>query len=210
MKLEWFGHACFRICGNGGSIVFDPYADNAVYGLSLMRIFANAVICSHSHSDHNAADKVVISDGKMPFELHRVSCFHDEAGGLKRGDNTISVITVDGLRLAHMGDIGHVLDADKLNELGDIDIMLLPVGGVYTVDHRAAYELYKGVAPKIVVPMHYRSEMHGLRNVDPVDKFLRHFSEDDIHRVGSVWDSSSEPISSGVVLFDKPLQLKTQ
>lgn len=207
MKLEWFGHACFRVCGKGGSVVFDPYADNAVYGLSLMRLYADAVVCSHSHSDHNAADKVVLSGGKMPFALHGVSCFHDEVGGAKRGDNTISILTVDGLRLAHMGDIGHIPDADKLSELGNIDIMLLPVGGVYTVDHRAAFELYKTLSPKVVVPMHYRSEKYGLRNVDPVDRFLEHFDESDIHRVGSVWDTEKCDISSGVVLFSEPMQL---
>lgn len=206
MKLEWFGHACFRLMGEGGSVVFDPYADGSVHGLKLMRLFADAVICSHDHSDHNAADKVVTSGRKMPFELKQIPCFHDEARGALRGDNTISVVTVDGLTVAHMGDIGHMLDDDRLSALGRVDILLLPVGGVYTLDAEAAFELYRKIAPGVVVPMHYRSGSIGLQNVAPVSDFLRLFDRRDIHSVDKVWDTDEYAVTSGVVLFTDALR----
>lgn len=207
MKLEWFGHACFRAVGENGSVVFDPYADGAVPGLRLMRIYADAVLCSHAHSDHNAADKVVTSERKADFSLRRIPCFHDEVGGAKRGENLISVVTLDGLNIAHMGDIGHMPDDETLRAIGSIDVLMIPVGGVYTVDAKGAYDLCAGIAPKVIVPMHYRDGKRGLQNVAPVDDFLRFFDKKDIRRVGRVWDTAECDISSGVVLFTEPTQL---
>lgn len=207
MKLEWFGHACFRISAERGILVFDPYTDGSVQGLRLMRLFADRVICSHEHSDHNAADKIILSGRALPFEVRQISCFHDENGGAKRGKNTISIVTADGLSVAHMGDIGHMLSDEQIAELGKVDILLIPVGGVYTVDAATAFKLYKRIAPKVVVPMHYRMGGRGLQNVAPVDDFLRYFSKSDIHRIGSSWDTADYAISSGVVLFSEPLQL---
>ena len=202
MTLEWFGHACFKLSGSGGSVVFDPYADGSVPGLILPPLTASAVICSHGHSDHSAADAVRCVGNGFPFPLRQIPCWHDEYKGAKRGDNLISIVSCDGLTVAHMGDIGHLPDGEMLKALTDIDIMLIPVGGVYTLNAAAAFELVRMMSPRAVVPMHYRSDGFGLSNIAPVSDFLRLFNEDEIHRLpGSVWEIDRTEALSGVYVF---------
>ena len=101
-----------------------------------------------------------------------------------------------------MGDIGHLPDGEMLKALTDIDIMLIPVGGVYTLDAAAAFELVRMISPRAVVPMHYRSDGFGLSNIAPVSDFLRLFNEDEIHRLpGSVWEVEGPEALSGVYVF---------
>ncbi len=173
MKLTWYGHACFKIETAEGSIVTDPYAPGSVPGLRLPALTADKVVCSHRHSDHNFAEGVTLSGREPELKISLIPCYHDGERGRLRGENLISVIEAEGLRLAHLGDLGHILAPSQLAALGRVDVLLVPVGGFYTIDAEQAQALCAALEPRIVVPMHYRSENCGLSNIDTVENFLR-------------------------------------
>ncbi len=172
MKITWYGHSCFLVESAEGSLVFDPYAPGSVPGLSLPELRADAVICSHAHADHAYADGVSLSGRAPSFKLHSLDTWHDELGGQKRGANTMTVLEAEGLRVLHMGDLGHMLSAQELSALGRVDVLLIPVGGYYTIDARQAAELARLIAPGITVPMHYRGEGFGYDVIGGVEEFL--------------------------------------
>ena len=175
MKLTWYGHACFKLETADGSVVFDPYQPGDVPGLTLPPLSADAVICSHGHSDHNAAEAVTLS-GKAPtYALTQIPCFHDEEGGKLRGTNLISIIESEGLRVVHMGDIGHPLSEEQFKALGQVDVMMIPVGGFFTVTGTQAAEIVKKSGAKAVIPMHFRGADFGYEVIGPVDEFLSQF-----------------------------------
>ena len=177
MKIIWHGHACFEIVSSDGSIVLDPYADGKLPGLTLPTLHADAVVCSHSHADHSASEKVVLS-GKAPrFKLTHIPTWHDECQGKKRGANSITVIEAEGLRLAHMGDLGHMPTQEQFKLLGRVDILMIPVGSVYTIDAVTAKEITDKLKPLIVIPMHYKGEGVGLENISGCDRFTELFPE---------------------------------
>lgn len=173
MKITWYGHACFKIETAEGSVVIDPYAPGSVPGLRLPAMTADKVLCSHGHSDHNCAEAVTPSGREAALKISLIPCFHDGERGRLRGENFISVIEDEGLRLAHLGDLGHSLSPSLLAALGRVDVLLVPVGGFYTIDAQQAQALCAALNPRIVVPMHYRSDTCGLSNVAPAEDFLR-------------------------------------
>lgn len=170
MKIQYLGHASFLLTtAEGTRIVTDPinreaYPDSVDY-----RPFnepANIVTISHDHDDHRGVSVVlntpVIIKGNGKFiangaEFLGVATYHDESKGAERGRNTVFVIGADGLRVAHMGDLGHVLTSDQAAEIGAVDVALIPIGGVYTIDAAAAQKVADQVEAKIVIPMHYRT-----------------------------------------------------
>ena len=201
MKLTWYGHACFMLETAEGSIVFDPYEDGYITNLKLPEITADKVICSHGHGDHSAAELIKLTDKAPVFSITQIPCFHDGVRGLKRGKNLITVVESEGKRIAHMGDIGHMLSATQLETLGHIDVMMIPVGGTYTVDAEEAKRLCGDIKPVTVVPMHYRMGNAGLQNVASVDSFLGLFGEDEVLRLdGNTWDMEEK--SAHVVVFE--------
>ena len=174
MKITWLGHSCFLAETADGSAVFDPYAPGSVPGLELPPITADAVFCSHSHRDHGYAQGIQLSGQGLRAKVTRIPCFHDEKNGIMRGDNLITVLEAEGLRLAHLGDLGHMLSPEQLEALGHVDILLIPVGGYYTIDAHTAWALVEAVHPAITVPMHYRGSGFGYDVIQPVDDFLAH------------------------------------
>lgn len=177
MKLSWHGHACFTLETAEGTAVFDPYAPGSVPGLKLPPLTADEVICSHGHGDHNAAREVKLSGKAVGYKKTQLKCYHDDRQGALRGENLITVIEAEGLRVAHLGDLGHELSEQQLAELGKIDLLLIPVGGHYTIDGNTAAKLAKALNPKLIIPMHYRGEGFGYEVIGPVDEFLAAFSE---------------------------------
>lgn len=178
MKITWHGHACFELCSSEGSVVIDPYVPDYVKGLRLPPVTADMTICSHGHSDH-CCPEAVTPTGKTPsFSVQQIDCFHDECMGAKRGKNLITVIEAEGMRIAHCGDIGHMLNGEALQLLGKIDILMIPVGGVYTVDAKGAKEICDAVKPTMIVPMHYKGNSVGLQNISTVDDFLALYPQD--------------------------------
>ena len=204
MKLTWYGHACFKLETADGSVVFDPYERGKVPGIELPALEADMVLSSHKHSDHYAPSMVNVSSKTPGFDILRIACFHDEAEGTKRGRNCISVIESEGIRLAHMGDIGHQLSEKQLEKLGEIDIMLLPIGGTYTLNADEAAELVKSARPRAVVPMHYLRNGIGFDVLGSLEDFTKHF--DKVTALGSEWEIRNLPASTEVFFFDKPIQ----
>ena len=157
LKLTWLGHACFALEADGYRILLDPYAPGYVPGLGMVPMSANKVLSSHDHADHGwKGVPVPLNEIHCPFTVKTIPSFHDDAMGSKRGLNTIHVIEYDGLRVAHLGDLGHDLDDDDIEELGRLDVVLIPIGGTYTLDCQQASDLADKLQVKTVIPMHYR------------------------------------------------------
>ena len=172
MKLTWLGHSCFLLEQDGYRLVTDPYT--GVEGYPLLSVSAHAVCCSHHHFDHDAVDAVTaLPPVKSPFTVREVETCHDEKGGALRGSNTARVFTAGGVSVAHLGDLGHQLSAEQLDAIGSVDAVLVPVGGVYTVDAAGAKAVCDALRPRCVIPMHYHHAPYGLPNVAGVEDFLR-------------------------------------
>lgn len=173
------GHSCFRIKGNQAVIITDPFPPDL--GYSLGKQTASIVTVSHQHPSHSYIDEINgeprIIRGPGEYEISGVliigiTTFHDSIRGQTRGKNTVYLMEVDGISICHLGDLGHVLSSDQVEELGDIDVLLLPVGGISTINAAMAAEVIRQVEPKVVIPMHYKTPSLK-RELDPVDDFLR-------------------------------------
>lgn len=175
VKLKWLGHSCFRVEYEGFSVVLDPFAPGSVPGYRDIRETADLVLCSHEHGDHSCREAVKTPETprENPFQITALSSFHDDQGGTLRGKNTITILAAGDVRVAHMGDIGCMPSALALEQLRGVDAMLLPVGGHYTVGPQEAKAIVDAVQPKVVIPMHYRSERFGYDVIGPVEDFLR-------------------------------------
>lgn len=171
MKITWIGHSCFKVESGNNSIVFDPYEDGSVNGLGNVREHAQLVLCSHEHFDHNARETVTIDEGTCAFRITVLDTYHDDKEGALRGTNKIHIIDDGTVRLAHLGDLGCSLTAEQIEVLKNVDVMLIPVGGYYTIDAQKADEIVKQTSPTIVIPMHYRGNTFGFDVIDTVDTF---------------------------------------
>lgn len=183
MEITYLGHSSFRIKGKDAVVVTDPFDPNMV-GLKYGGVTADIVTISHSHADHNKSDLVKdvrkIVDGPGEYEISGVSIigfqtYHDNQKGAERGLNTVYVYEMDGIRLMHLGDLGHTLKHDILDELGDIDVLFVPVGGTYTLGPSEAAEVVTNIEPNIVIPMHYKTiglNPENFGSLETVDKFL--------------------------------------
>lgn len=182
MEIKWHGHACFEITSEEGMvIVTDPYDESI--GYSMPEVTADIVTVSHEHYDHNnvAAIKgkpeVVKGAGEhigKGMRFYGVKTYHDTSSGAERGENTAFLFDVDELRLCHLGDLGHVLDESQLRSIKerDIDVLFIPLSGVYTIDAKGANEVLGQLEPKIAVPMHYKTPPLRLK-IQKEDKFLK-------------------------------------
>ena len=171
MKIKWYGHAAFKITTDGNvTIIIDPYQSGAFGGaLSYGKIdeSADIVLTSHDHDDHNYRKDIkgtykhfnkAGTYHEKGLTIEALPCYHDPSQGKERGSNMIFVIEADGLRLAHMGDLGHTLTKDIIKKMGNIDIVMLPVGGFYTIDADEATKVMRDMNPKITIPMHFKTE----------------------------------------------------
>ena len=172
MELIWNGHSCFTLNTAQGCVVFDPYRDGSVPGLAPLELTADLVLCSHEHRDHGARESVSLTGNSVSFQVEELSTFHDPEGGTLRGPNTIHILSAEGMRLAHLGDLGCELEPEQLDRLRGLDALLIPVGGFYTIDARQAQTLVEEVKPRVVVPMHYRSDSFGYDVIGVLDDFL--------------------------------------
>ncbi|MFA5315959.1 MAG: MBL fold metallo-hydrolase [Dehalococcoidales bacterium] len=172
------GHSCFRIKGSEAAVLTDPYSPD--YGYDLGKPKADIITVSHQHADHNyiqaISDARVIS-GPGEYEIGGVliigvPTYHDDARGEKKGKNTVYLIEIDEVTVCHLGDLGHVLTSEQAEELGDVDILLIPVGGNYTIDAPQAAEVVRQIDPKIVIPMHYQTPAVTM-DLEPVGRFLK-------------------------------------
>ncbi len=181
MIVTWLGHSCFLLKSEEGlTILLDPFFEDSV-GYPLPVIKANIVMISHDHTDHNNVDaagsnpKVIFGPGEcssLGLEIRGIRSYHDQKKGRLRGENTIFCFELEGIRICHLGDLGHTLNRSQISEIGPVDLLFLPVGGRYTIDARAADEVIEQLHPALTVPMHYRTR--GLAfELDGVDDFLK-------------------------------------
>ncbi|TET67816.1 MAG: lactamase [Dehalococcoidia bacterium] len=209
MDINWLGHSCFRIRGRQAAVVTDPYPPDL--GYSLGKPTADIVTVSHQHPSHSYVQgvggepKLVTRPGEYEISgvlIIGIPTFHDAEGGGKRGKNTVYLMEIDGMTICHLGDLGHVLTAEQVEEIDDVDVLLLPVGGVSTINAPMAAEVIRQIEPKVVVPMHYKTPALN-RELGTVEKFLKEMG---IERMNSQpklsLTPSSLPISTQVFLLD--------
>lgn len=181
MKITWYGHACFGVESDGYRIVLDPY--EKVRGFADPHLSANEVLCSHEHFDHNCRSAVMVEEAASPFEVTTMATCHDDQGGALRGKNTVHIMKAEGLTVVHLGDLGHQLTEEQAAKLHGCDVLLIPVGGTYTVDPVGARAVAEMLRPRITVPMHYRRGPIGFENIAPLEEFLALFPAEEIHEL---------------------------
>lgn len=185
MKIQWFGHASFAITTSSNKVIItDPYESggyNGAVGYQKINLKADIVTVSHQHADHNYTKsllgnpRIIGKKGEYninDIQIKGVSSFHDSSEGKERGENIIFVYETDGLRLAHLGDLGHVLSDEQIKKTGKLDIVFMPTGGFFTIDPKAATEVAVQIAPKVIIPMHYKTDVLDFP-IASVDDFLR-------------------------------------
>ena len=188
MKIQWLGHSSFKLEeSTGTSIVTDPFEESVV-GFAMPKVSANAVTISHKHSDHNLVSKVggnpIVIDELGGFEVEGIhiqsfQSYHDHHMGTKRGDNLIFKFRMDGVEVCHLGDIGEECNIRVVETIMPVNILLIPVGGKYTIDAVEAKEYVDKIMPDIVIPMHYRTK-DSIMEIDKVSDFIDLFPEEDI------------------------------
>lgn len=164
MVIQWIAHACFKITLQSGKVlVFDPFDD---IGYQMPQIRADLAFVSHGHFDHNAVDRLTgdfqVFDAPGEYEqagvkIEGIPSYHDDAKGAKRGENVIFKVTAEGLTITHLGDLGHLPSEELYRRLEGTDVLMIPVGGNYTIDAQQAFEVCKRVEPNIILPMHYKT-----------------------------------------------------
>ncbi|MBI2448510.1 MBL fold metallo-hydrolase [Candidatus Microgenomates bacterium] len=182
MEIKWHGQSCFEIKGKSVVVATDPYSEEI--GLKLPKIKADVVTVSHGHYDHKNVEalqkenaEIFVAENPGGYEvkgvlLEGIASFHDDKGGTLRGPNTIFDIKMDGVTICHLGDLGHELSEDLVESVDGVDILLVPVGGTYTLDAKLAAKVVGDIEPRIVIPMH--CQIDGLKiDLDSVDKFIK-------------------------------------
>lgn len=189
MEIRYFGHAMFGLSAGGTTIVIDPFNDEV--GYPVPDVEPDAVVTSHEHSDHSSVDllrgspKVLrgLADGGKtwaaldervgPMRVTGVPTYHDTEQGRARGKNAVAVIDVEGLRLAHLGDLGHVLTPEQVGAIGPVDILMVPVGGHFTIGPAEADQVIAQLKPRVVIPMHFRTEANATWPIGELEGFLQ-------------------------------------
>ena len=192
MDITYLGHSSFRLRGKNTTVVTDPY-DPAMVGLKFPKhTAADIVTVSHNHEDHNAVSQVegapFVVNGAGEYEIKGVGIvgipvFHDDAQGATRGKNTIYRIELDGVAIVHLGDIGHTLTSTQVDSLDGVNVLFIPVGGVYTIDAARAVAIIHEVEPSIVIPMHYgRPQLNqkAFGELAPLAAFLKEIGREDV------------------------------
>ena len=181
MKLKWLGHASFLITADDGTrIIIDPFGDYAGLRYQPIREIADVLVVSHDHGDHCGA-KVegspapvktagVTNVGGMEFK--GIDTYHDTSNGSERGPNVVFCFTVDGLRLCHLGDLGHELSESQVAEIGQVDILMVPVGGLFTIDATTASAVCDRIKPRVTIPMHFKTSKCDFP-ISGVEEFLK-------------------------------------
>lgn len=179
MKITYYGHSSFTLESQGCRIAIDPYDDH-VPGYRPLKLEANAVYCSHGHSDHCWVQAVDVRGNGADsfFTVKEVPGFHDDVRGAKRGPNMMRVFEAEGLKVAHLGDIGCMPDEADLEKLKGLDACLVPVGGFFTIDALQAKKLMDVLQPRVVIPMHYRLGATGFDVIGTLDEFTKLYPSD--------------------------------
>lgn len=207
MDISYLGHASFKLRGRQSILITDPY-DSSV-GFNLPRVSADVVTVSHDHPDHNNYQNISgTARRKEPFivkspgeyeisgiSVFGVQSFHDDSDGKERGRNTIFVIYLDDVTIVHLGDLGHVLTDRQVKEIRDVDVLLIPVGGKYTIGTKEALTVVNQLQPLYVIPMHYRTKLHKKETfgeLSSVDNFLKEAGYEQAEYMGKLTVTKSQ------------------
>lgn len=178
MEISYLGHSCFKIIGKKISVLCDPYDPNTV-GLKLAKQDADVVTMSHTHSDHNYLDvmksEYLLLDSPGEYEIKEaeftgIFAPHDDKNGEERGQVTLFTMEIDDITVCHLSDLGSELTSEQLDKVDGVDILMIPVGGKYTIDAKKAVKVISQIEPKIVIPMHYRAGK--MTDLEPLETFL--------------------------------------
>ena len=177
IRIRWHGHACFEI-SNEKNIVIDPH-DGISIGIPPPKTKADLILITHEHYDHNKAravekeGSIIVKESKKidGIEIESIPAYHDKFGGTRRGEINIFKINFEGIKFCHLGDLGHIPEEEIIRRIGEIDILFIPVGGVFTIDAKEAVELCKKIDAKIIIPMHYKIEGLSLM-IDGIEPFI--------------------------------------
>jgi L-ascorbate metabolism protein UlaG (beta-lactamase superfamily) len=209
MEINWLGHSCFRLKGKQATVITDPFSPDI--GYSLGKLTAQITTISHKHPGHSYAQGVggspKLVSGPGEYEISNVliigvATFHDKDGGKERGKNTVYLIEIDDISICHLGDLGHSLTDEQIEELGNVDVLLVPVGGVSTINATKAAEVVRQLEPKIVIPMHYKTRLLK-RELEPVENFLKEIGTHDITPQSKLsLTKASLPLVTQVVLLE--------
>ncbi|KGP77000.1 beta-lactamase [Desulfosporosinus sp. Tol-M] len=208
MNIRWLGHSCFLFTNQEGlTVLTDPFDEDV--GYPVPHIQTDIVTVSHHHFDHDSVHvlpgKPQIVDGEGPHNFSGLSIqgtatFHDAAQGTKRGKNTLFSFTMDGVRIVHLGDLGHLLTPDHLANVGNVDIACVPIGGFYTIDAEQAYQVVQQLNPKIVLPMHYKLNKKISLPIEGIDRFLAYFAQIKRVKTLDIFSASLPQIQEVIVL----------
>ena len=204
VTIRYHGHACFTLESNGYRTVLDPYADGMVPGLPALSLEAEEVLCSHDHGDHayTQAAMLNLSQAQAPYSLEILETFHDDQEGALRGRNRVHLLRFGDLRVAHLGDLGHIPDESVLQKLQGADCLLIPVGGFYTIDPDTTFRILELTQPKVTVPMHYRTDSSGFDVLAHVSAFTEKF--DQVHTCENSFTLTGEEPQQILVIEYKP------
>ncbi|MFC1994482.1 MBL fold metallo-hydrolase [Chloroflexota bacterium] len=209
MDITWLGHSCFRIKAKEASIVTDPF--DRTLGYPMKKLTANIVTVSHSHPQHSFVEsiggdpRIVSSPGEYEIAnvlIFGISTFHDQDRGETRGKNIIYLMEIEDIKVCHLGDLGHVPTSDQVEEIGDVDILMVPVGGVSTLGGAAAAETISLFSPKMIIPMHFKTEVVEIE-LEPVNRFLKEMGiREAIPQPKISVTKSNLPIETKVIVLD--------
>lgn len=208
MRLQYLGHSAFRLISDmGTTIVTDPYSAQWT-GFEMTPVRCDAVTVSHHHGDHDCLDNILGNPAVLDREgecvaddiaIKSIATFHDDVKGAKRGADLVFTFETDGIRVVHLGDIGFV-DPAVIERIRGCDVLLVPVGGTYTVDAVAAKRIVDEVKPAIVVPMHYKTAEHTLDIAGP-EAFLELFAPDAVSSCGDTLTLVDKPAAGPKVVL---------
>lgn len=186
MEIQWLGHACFKISHKGYSVVIDPYDSDYTAGYPKLRVKADKLLISHEHYGHNYRKGVKLSgrpESDCPFEISTLETWHDSVGGIMRGKTLIHILEADGLKLAHMGDIGTGLTGGEISRLFGTDALMVTAGSCTGLPSQEVWRMSEELFPKVIIPMHYRDGNRGPRRLEHVQALADYFEAPEmIHR----------------------------
>jgi len=215
MKVKWLGHSCFLVTSREGlRIITDPYAVSGGINYSPIEETADIVAVSHEHDDHSnisavqGKPEVVRGEGTRTakgIQFRGIATYHDASQGTQRGPNTVFCFAADDMKLCHLGDLGHVLSPGQVNEIGTVDILFIPVGGLFTIDASIASRICDQLKPKVVIPMHFKTPKCAYP-IAGVEDFLK--GKKNVRRVGGSeveFEREKLPATTEIVLLQPAL-----
>ena len=186
IKIKWLGHACYKIYFDDIQCVIDPFEKGYVPGYRDISTSADIILASHKHNDHCGLNEVQqLLRMVHGVTVTKVDTFHDDKNGALRGKNIVHVLEYNGIKVAHFGDIGHILTEEQVQQIGNVDVAIVPIGGTYTVRAPEAKAICEQVNAKVIIPMHYRTGEQGFDVLETTEEFenlfdnVKHYDSDE-------------------------------